>query len=140
LLEAGLPVARVNSKRVRDFGKAMGFLAKTDALDAKLLAEFAQRIAPPPSHGPEDPEAETLVSLVHRRRQISDMIVAEKNRLCRASAVVKRDIEAHLRWLKERLAEIDRRLEAMIEVNDAWFDSMTLVALLPENGRSTVAR
>ncbi|MDR0965771.1 MAG: transposase, partial [Myxococcales bacterium] len=121
LLEAGLPVARVNSKRVRDFGKAMGFLAKTDALDAKLLAEFAQRIAPPPpSHAPEDPQAETLVSLVHRRRQISDMIVAEKNRLCRASAVVKRDIEAHLRWLKERLGEIDRRFDATIEVNDAW--------------------
>ncbi|MDR0966262.1 MAG: hypothetical protein LBM75_07165 [Myxococcales bacterium] len=82
------------------------------------------RSAPPPSHRPEDSGAETLVSLVHRRRQISDRIVAEKNRLSRASAAVRSDIEAHLRWLKERLGELDRRLEATIGVNDAWFDSL----------------
>ncbi|MDR0966292.1 MAG: hypothetical protein LBM75_07315 [Myxococcales bacterium] len=96
----------------------MRFLGTDDIL-AKLLAEFAQRIAPPPSHGPE-----MLVSLVRRRRQISNMIVAEKNRLSRASAVVRSDIEAHLRWLKELLGEIDRRLEATSEVNDAWFDAL----------------
>ena len=80
LAKVGLPIAVVNPRQVRDFAKAMGRLAKTDALDAGMLADFARRVRPTPRPLPDE-AAQLLESLLTRRRQIVDMLTAEKNRL-----------------------------------------------------------
>jgi len=110
LAKYGLPIAVVNPRQVRDFAKAMGHLAKTDALDAGMLADFAQRVRPTPRSLPDE-AAQFLESLLTRRRQIVDMLTAEKNRLSFARGPVKRDITQHIRWLEKRLADGDGDLQ-----------------------------
>jgi transposase len=126
LAEAGLPVVVVNPRRVRRFGQGMGILAKTDAIDARLLALFGENAEPevrPILQG----RARLLADLVARRRQLVSMIVAEKSRRETASAAVRRSIEAMLRTLAQQVRALDRRIdEALAE--DA--ESAELAALL----------
>ena len=148
---AGLRVAVANPRQVRDFGRAVGQLAKTDALDAALLARFAAAVRPEPRPLP-DAAAQELKALVGRRRDLIAIQVAEQQRLRLARGAVRADIEAHLGWLRERLAELDRRLGAAVAASPLWQATLallvtvpgvgpvvgaTLVAELPELGRLT---
>ena len=105
LAAAGLPVVVANPRQVRDFAKATGQLAKTDRIDAQILALFAARVRPPVRPLPDE-AAQALDALVARRRQIIEMLVAEKNRLGFAQATVKKGIQKHIRWLERQLQEV----------------------------------
>ena len=116
----GLPVVVVNPRQVRDFAKALGLLAKTDRLDARVLAHFAASIKPPlrPVKAQEDTELDALMG---RRTQLSDMLAAEKNR--RGSAATENtrdDIEEHIEWLKQRIKELDKKLKQQLECSAVW--------------------
>jgi transposase len=149
LAKVGLPIAVVNPRQVRDFAKAMGRLAKTDALDAGILADFAQRVRPEPRPLPDE-AALLLESLLTRRRQIVDMLTAEKNRLGVARGPVKRDISQHIRWLEKRLADVDGDLQEAVTASPLYqakadllrsvpgvgpVTTLTLLATLPELGQ-----
>jgi transposase len=126
LAEAGMPVVVVNPRRVRSFGQAMGILAKTDAIDARLLALFGEKAEPairPILQG----RARLLADLVARRRQLVAMVVAEKNRRETASAAVRRSIEAMLRTLATQVRELDRRIDQALGDD---VESAELAALL----------
>lgn len=148
LAEAGLPVAVVNPRQVRDFARATGKLAKTDALDAAVLAHFAERIRPEPRPLP-DAAARALGALLARRRQLLEMLVAEQHRLARADAAVARDVRVHVAWLKKRVAGLDAELRAAVQASPLWRAkddllrsvpavgpvlALTLIAELPELG------
>jgi transposase len=108
LAAAGLPVAVVNPRQVRDFARATGRLAKTDALDARVLAHFAELIQSPARLLP-DAQSRELMALVARRRQVVEMLTAEGNRQGRAGASLTRAIAAHVRWLRKQLGRARRR-------------------------------
>jgi len=115
LAEAGLPVVVVNPRRVRGLGEGMGILAKTDAIDARLLALFGEKVEPPIRPILQGKER-LLADLVARRRQLIAMVVAEKNRRDTASEPVRRTIDALLRTLDQHIREIDRKIEkALLE-------------------------
>ena len=101
-----IKVAVINPRQVRDFARAAGKLAKTDALDAAVLAHFAEAIQPNVSTI-ADEDSQRMAELVARRRQIVEMLTAEKNRLGTVRGSVRQDIEAHLEWLENRLAELE---------------------------------
>ena len=149
LAAARLPVVVANPRQVRDFARATGQLAKTDAIDAQVLALFAERVRPEPRPLPDE-AAQALDALLTRRRQLLDMLVAEKNRLGFARPVVRRGITQHIRWLERRLGDVDHELGEMIEHSPVWRAkddllrsvpgvgpvlSRTLVGELPELGR-----
>lgn len=120
LQAVGLPVVLVNPRRIRDFAKALGLLAKTDRLDARVLAHFGAAVQPPisPIKASEDSELDALMG---RRNQLSDMLVAEKNR--RGSAATKAaraDVEAHIEWLEQRLKALDKQLKEQLKRCVAW--------------------
>jgi transposase len=106
LAAAGLPVAVVNPRQVRAFARAMGRLAKTDRLDAKAIACFAEAVRPPVRPLPDE-ATRHLQALVARRRQLLEMLTAERNRRQAADPALHGRIDAHLRWLEEALAEIE---------------------------------
>lgn len=133
LVAAHLLVAVVNPRQVRDFGKATGQLAKTDRLDAKLLALFAERVQPTPRPRPT-PERRRLADLVARRRQLRDMRVAEQNRLAHATAVLRRDIRAHIRWLTQRLHAVDALLRHTVSQDPALKNNEQLLRSVPGVG------
>lgn len=110
---AGLPVAIINPERARAFARAAGTRAKTDALDARMLAHFGARMQPtsPPAPGET---TSALGDLVNRRRQLQEMLTAEQNRRERAPARIRPGIEAHLDWLGEQLAELEREIAQAI--------------------------
>ncbi len=136
LATVGLPVAVVNPRQVRDFAKAMGRLAKTDALDAGLLADFAQRVRPEPRPLPDE-AAQLLESLLTRRRQIVDMLTAEKNRLGFARGPVQRDIRQHIRWLEKRLADVDGDLQDAVTASPLYHAKAELLRSVPGVGQVT---
>jgi len=136
LAKAGLPIAVVNPRQVRDFAKAMGRLAKTDALDAGILAEFAQRVRPEPRPLPDE-AALLLESLLTRRRQIVDMLTAEKNRLGFARGPVKRDISQHIRWLEKRLADVEGDLQDAVTASPLYQAKADLLRSVPGVGQVT---
>jgi transposase len=113
LAAAGLPVAVVNPRQVRAFARATGRLAKTDRLDAAAVARFAEAVRPPVRPLP-DAATRRLGALVARRRQLLEMLVAERNRRQAAAPTLHQRIDAHLRWLEEALAEIERDLGGAI--------------------------
>jgi transposase len=148
LVDAALPAIVVNPRQVRDFAKATGRWAKTDALDAQVLARFAEVIQPEVRALP-DPQTEELAALLARRRQVLAMQRAEQNRLDRTPARVRKRIEAHLRWLHAELARLDEDLDDRIQQSPVWRDredlwqsvpgigpvmSRTVLAELPELG------
>ena len=145
---AGLPIAVVNPRHVRDFARAAGKLAKTDALDAQVLAHYAEAMQPETRPLP-DATTQELKALVARRRQLVEMITAEKNRLRSATPLVHPQLQSHIRWLESSLGELDKGLGDYIRSSPIWRANdktlrgvpgvgpvltMTLLADLPELG------
>ena len=117
---AGLPVVVVNPRQVRDFAKALGQLAKTDRLDARVLAHFAAAIKPPlrPIKSKEEQE---LAALTSRRDQLIEMLIDEKNRRTSAASDTVRDqIKEHIDWLEECIAELDEQLKTLLQSSASW--------------------
>lgn len=133
LATAGLPVVVANPRQVRDFAKATGQLAKTDRLDADILALFAERVRPTPQPLPE-PVLQQLDALVTRRRQLLDMLTAERNRLEHAAAPIRRSVGEHIRWLERRIADVDRDLDHTIESSPVWRAKENLLRSVPGVG------
>jgi transposase len=119
LAAAGLPVVAINPRQARDFAKATGRLAKTDALDAAVLARFAAAVRPAVRALP-DAATRELAALLTRRRQLVEMLTAEKNRRHTAAAAVQAELEAHIRWLQQRLAHLDDDLAGRIKASPVW--------------------
>jgi transposase len=133
LTAAGVPIALVNPRQVRHFGRAIGQLAKTDRLDAELLALFGERVQPDPRPLP-DAATQALVAMVHRRRQIAEMLVAERNRLSLAHAQVRGRMREHLRWLERELAALDADIASHIRQSPLWRDKDDLLRSVPGIG------
>jgi transposase len=136
LLAAKLPAVAVNPKRVRDFAKADGYLAKTDALDARILALFADRMRPE-VRPPRDEETQELEALIVRRRQVVDMITAEKNRLSAEppSKRVVRAIRKTIKCLESQLDEIDSDINGAVRNSPAWREKDDLLRGVPGVGK-----
>jgi transposase len=146
---AGLPVVVINPRQVRDFARAAGQLAKTDRLDARVLAHFAAALKPPlrPLQSQQEQELDALSG---RRRQLVDMLTAEKNRHgAAASDTVREEIKEHIDWLEERIDELDQQLQGLLKCSPVWrrkddilqsvpgigpVVSVSLLAELPELG------
>jgi len=136
---AGVPLAVVNPRQIRDFARATGKLAKTDALDAAAIAHFAQAVHPEPRPLPDD-QARELGELVARRRQVIEMIVAERNRIRQLqSPRLKKRIERHLQALQKELTEIERDLGNSIRDTSVWREHEDLLTSVPGIG-TIVAR
>ena len=133
LVDAALPVIVVNPRQVRDFAKATGQLAKTDTLDAQVLARFAEVIRPTLRVIP-DAQTQELAALLARRRQVLAMQGAEQHRLDRAPDRVRKRIEAHLRWLHEELARLDADLDDLIQQSPVWRAREELLQSVPGIG------
>jgi len=151
LVAVAIPVVIANPRQVRDFAKAIGQLAKTDAIDARILAMFAARVRPQVRALPDE-AARSLDALLGRRRQIIDMITAEKNRLGFSLKPIHKGIEKHIRWLERQLAGVDEDLDDSIRRSPVWKAksdllqevpgvgpnlARTLIAELPELGHLT---
>ena len=147
--QEGIQVARVNPRQVREFARATGKLAKTDAIDARVLAAFGARLIPATT-APASEEASEFADLVARRRQLKEMVGAERNRAQLASPSVRRRIEAHVRWLEEELRAVEQELERRVAADPERREraalllgvpgvgdvlTRTLLAELPELGR-----
>lgn len=138
MTRAGLPLAVVNAKRVRDFARATGQLAKTDKLDAKVLAHFASAIRPA-VRTLRSEEEEQLTALLTRRRQVVDMLTVEKNRLVTVRAKMRSDIEAHVDWLSASLKELDKEIEDFVKGSPVWKAKDALLQSVPGVGPVTSA-
>ena len=134
LATAALPVVVINPRQARDFAKASGILAKTDTIDAGVLARFGQTLKPV-VRPLKDEETRELEALLTRRRQILDMLTMEKNRLHTASKSVRRDITAHVDWLSKRLKDVDGDLKTAIETTDFWRIQDEIIRSVPGAGR-----
>lgn len=152
LSAAALPVAVVNPRQVRDFAKACGLLAKTDKLDAKILASFGLKIAPE-IRPLKDEATQELSALVTRRRQLVEMLTAEKNRLSASPKGIRKGITRHIEWLEAQIRSLDEDISRFIQSSEVWkakvdiltsvkgvgpVTAATLVSALPELG--TVSR
>jgi transposase len=133
LLTSELPAVVINPERVRHFAKATGQIAKTDTLDAAVLSLFAQTLQPQPRPLP-DAFAQELQDLLARRRQILDMIVAEKNRLETANKPIRGQILQHIKWLEKRLLSVDRDLNQRIQSSPTWKAKDDLLRSVPSIG------
>jgi transposase len=130
---AGLPVVVANPRQVRDFAKATGQLAKTDAIDAAILALFAARVQPAVRPLPEA-DVQLLDALLTRRRQLLEMLTAEKNRLEHARPPIRRSITTHIRWLQRRLQDVDDDLDTTIQQSPIWRAKEDLLRSVPGIG------
>ena len=139
LATAGLPAVVVNPRQARDFGKALGQLAQTDRLDARVLALMAQAIRPELRPLPDEATRQ-LAELVARRRQLVDMITAEKNRLRRAGRPVARRITAHLHWLEKELGGLDEQLLQKLRDCPLWQEQVELLDGVPGIGPLTALK
>ena len=149
LASSGLPVAVVNPRQVRQFARAVGQLAKTDVLDAQLLARFAEVVRPEP-RPLRDAAAQALAALVARRRQVVEMLVAEQQRLGTQPVNLRARVQEHIDWLQDERAQLDKELQTQLRQSAVWrataellrsvpgvgpVVAATLVAELPELGR-----
>ena len=133
LAAASLPVVVVNPRQVRDFARATGTLAKTDALDAQVLAHFAE-VVRPPVRPLRDAEAQSLDSLVARRHQVVTMLVSEKNRLGTAARSLRPRIQAHVAWLEQELDDLDEELRQTLHQSPVWREKENLLRTVPGVG------
>jgi transposase len=137
LSNAGIPVAIVNPKQIRAFATALGKRAKTDALDAQVIARFGELLRPAPRPLPSETRA-LLDELVTRRRQLIETGVAEQNRLSAMRSIqTHQSIEAHLRWLKAQVKEIEKQLEELIKKSPTWMVNSKLLTSVPGVGPIT---
>jgi transposase len=137
LAGAGLPVAVINPRQIRDFARATGQWAKTDALDARVIALFAEAVRPIARPLPDD-QARALGDLVARRRQLVDMLTAEQNRhrLLRDRGL-QRDLEAHITWLDAALGRLEADLTTLIRSTPIWREADELLRSVPGVGPVT---
>lgn len=148
LMHARLPLLVLNPRRVRDFARATGQLAKSDQLDAKVLAHFASVLQMEPRPIPSD-EEEQLTALLTRRRQIVEMLAVEKNRLQTVRASLRADVAEHIAWLEQKLDALNAQIDRFIQSSAVWqakdvllrsvpgvgpVTANTLLAMLPELG------
>ena len=133
LAGAGLPVVVVNPRQARAFAKATGALAKTDVIDAKLLAQLGQALAPP-VRALKDEDTRELEALLTRRRQIVEMLTMEQNRLHTAAKRVRAGIMAHIRWLTKRLDDVDGELKGTVASCEALRAKDELIQSAPGAG------
>ena len=148
LAASALPVAVINPRQARDFARSTGQLAKTDRLDAQVLAHFGEAVRPPIRALP-DSDTRARGSVLARRRQVMNILVAEKNRLSRATSQVRPRIQAHITWLEDELEDLDKDLRDRVSKSPLWRVkddllqsvpgvgqqvSLTLLAYLPELG------
>jgi transposase len=149
LAVAGLPVAVINPRQARDFAKSMGRLAKTDRIDAGVLARFGEAVRPEPRKLSDEQTVQLQAQMV-RRRQLLEMLVAEKNRVSLSHASVRPRLIEHIAWLENELSDIDQDLREQLQKSPIWHEkddlprsvpgvgavtSTTLLAELPELGQ-----
>lgn len=130
---AGLPVVVVNPRQIRDFAKAMGKLAKTDVLDAQVMAHFAATVHPELRPLP-DAQSKEFAAILTRRRQVIEMLTAERNRLSSAREVVKKRIMEHIAWLEQELGSIDKELRSSVQRSPIWQEKDDLLRSVPGVG------
>jgi transposase len=133
LVTAGVAVAVVNPRQVRDFARATGQLAKSDALDARVLALFAARVQPPPRPLP-DVVAQELAALLARRRQLVEMRTAEQHRRPTLAARLRPALDAHVVWLSQQIAELDQELDRTLRASPVWREKEDLLRTIPGIG------
>jgi transposase len=133
LAAAGFPVVVVNPRQVRDFAKAAGKLAKTDALDAQTLAHFAEVMRPELRPLPDE-QTQTLAAILARRRQLVEMLTAEKNRLGSAPKPVRKSLRTHIAWLERELSHTDSDLAQAIRESPVWHEKDALLRSTPGVG------
>lgn len=136
LSQAGVPVAVVNPRQVRAFARSTGELAKTDRLDAQVLARFAAQLQPAVRPLPNEATLE-LAALVDRRRELTAMLVAEKQRLPLARASVRPSLAAHIQYLQRALNETDHDLDRWIRESPLWREQDALLQSTPGIGKTT---
>ena len=134
LQAALLPVALINPRQGRDFAKATGKLAKTDAIDAQILAHFGEAMKPQ-ILAVSSEESRQLRELMSRRRQLVEMRTAEKNRQNRARGKAKADIEDHLEYLDNRLQQLNQEIEQLMRTNRSWMEKVNLLTTVPGIGQ-----
>jgi transposase len=148
LLAKKLPAVAVNPRQARDFAKATGRLEKTDKVDARMLALFAERLRPPPRPVPDE-TLQQVSDWLARRRQLVEMLTAEKNRRHQATGTIRRSIDTHIAWLKKQLRDTEKDLSGTMSSCPAWdavvdlldeqpgigrLAAITLMAVVPELG------
>lgn len=139
LSDAGLPVCVVNPRQSRDFAKATGELAKTDRVDARMLAEFGRALRPPVRPLP-DADARRLREIMNRRGQILETLLAERNRLQRTEAkAVKASLRSHIQYLERQLEKMETALSDEIKASPAWQENVDLLTSVPGVGQLTAA-
>jgi transposase len=137
LAEAGLPLAIVNPRQIRDFARATGQLAKTDALDAGVIAGFAEAVRPPVRPVPDE-QARALGELVARRRQLVEMLGAELNRRrVTRHPQLRKQLDRHIAWLKQAVARLDHDLQGLIRAMPIWRETEDLLRSAPGVGNVT---
>lgn len=138
LTQAGYPVAVINARQGRNFARAMNQQAKTDQVDAEVLALFGDRIIPPVR--PLASEAQQqLDDLVTRRRQLVDILTAERNRMALLRGKAQANVERHIEWLNEQIQELDGEIEAHIQATQTWRQTQKLVLSVPGVGKVMAA-
>ena len=137
-MAAGLEVSVVNPRQVRDFARATGRLAKTDTIDAGMLARFGEAVQPETRALP-DAQAQELRGMVGRRRQVVAMLTAEGNRLPRATQRVRGQVKAHIAYLRRQRDRLDRELAALIQSSPVWRARDDLLRSVPGIGRVTAS-
>jgi transposase len=135
---AGIAVALVNPHRVREFAKSIGLLAKTDCLDAHLLARFGQAVKPTPTRLPNENE-QLLAALIQRRRQLIDTHTAEQNRLDTVHPTLRSNIETHLMWLDDQIDQLDRQIDQFIQQDPDFKAKDQILRSVPGIGAVTSA-
>jgi transposase len=136
LAVAGLPVAVINPRQARDFAKSLGRLAKTDRIDAGVLARFGEAVRPEPRKL-TDEQTEQLHALMVRRRQLLEMIVAEKNRVLLSHPTVRPRLNEHIAWLEGELSDIDNDLREQLQKSPIWREKDDLLRSVPGVGTVT---
>jgi transposase len=134
LASAGLAVAVINPRQSRDFAKSLGRLAKTDRIDALILARFAEAIQPEPRRLPDE-QALQLQAWLVRRRQLLEMLVAEKNRLSVTHKQLRPDVQEHIDYLEKRLKDIDQEIQSSLHNSPVWREKEDLLRSVPGVGR-----
>jgi transposase len=133
LRAAGLPVVIINPRRVREFAKSIGQLAKTDEIDARLLALYGERIEPPLRELPDE-QNQALRALWVRREQLIEMLGMEENRLEHASKALQRSLRAHIDYLRKQIKQSDHELDREVRSSALW-DKYELLSSVPGVGR-----
>jgi len=136
LATAGFDVVVANPRKVRDHARSRGLLAKTDKLDAKMIADFAERNRPPVRALPDE-KTRLLQALMARRRQLLEMLTMEKNRLQQAPKALAKQIQKHIRWLEKQLADLDDDLDEQVRQSDIWREKDDILRTAPGVGKAT---